>query len=239
MKFITAIIILLPFLFSCTSSRDHIEEHQIFGETQTFFSSESPSGLYHYENLSHHQPKIDTIIAHYLQINIDDVSTNFRKAYFLNLYELLFMKQLANHYPTHYVTDINNFFTQKVISLESKEYSLNTLRIEKIKPLFKQPDYLLLIPYGGYSDHNFDGTAFKEIDFESQKSRKLTSILNHPSYIRVKPKSKLILLPELFRWFKGEFKNEQDIRAFINTYKTSPLPASYAIQYYPWSWKIE
>lgn len=241
MKLLTSIIIpFIAFLLgSCTSSKDHNEEHRIFNETQTFFSTDSPSGLYHYENLSHHQPKIDTIIAHYLQINTSEVSTNFRKAYFLNLYELLFMKQLANHYPTHYITDINDFFSKKVITLDNKEYSLNTLRIEKIKPLFQQPDYLLLIPYGGYSDHNFDGMAFKEHNFEIQKSRKLGSILNHPTYIRVKPKSKLILLPELFNWFKNEFKSEEEIRKFINTYRTSPLPESYNIQYYPWSWKID
>lgn len=238
MKLIIAIFI--PFLLlSCTSSKDHNEEHSIFNETQSFFSIDSPSGLYHYEDLSHHQLKIDTIITHYLQISLENVSTNFRKAYYLNLYELLFMKQLANNYPTHYITDIDDIFTKKIITLENKRYSLNTLRIEKIKPLFQQPDYLLLIPYGGYSDHNFDGTAFKEHNFESQKSRKLTSILNHPSYIRVKPKSELIMLPELFKWFKNEFNSEKDIRNLINTYRATPLPTSYDIQHYPWSWKIE
>ena len=126
-----------------------------------------------------------------------------------------------------------------MLKIDQKKYSLNTLRMEKIKPLFSQSEYLLLIPYGGYSDHNFDGQAFKEKDFEIQKNRKLSVIFNHPSYIRVKPKSHLILLPELFKWFNHQFKSEQNIRDIINSYRTKPLPTTYEIKYYPWSWKTE
>ncbi len=231
-------LILSLILAACTGTKCS-KKNKLANETETFLSEKTKEGLYHYEDVSaSDESKIDTILNHYQNIDLENRDSTFLKIYYLNLYELMFIKQIASHQPIAYITDVKDFFTKKIFTIDAKSYSMNSLRKQKIKPLFSNPSYLLLIPYGGYSDHCFDGKPFVQQEFNEQTKSKLIRILSDNKFIRIKPASELILIPELFLWFKEEFGDTSQVRQYINKHREE-LPNNYKIEYYPWSWKVK
>ena len=182
------------------------------------------------------QIAFDSLYDKLRTLDISDKDSSFIKAYYLNLYNMSFHQQMLEKAP---MSEINgSFFLEKFIVHEGKNYSLASLLQQKLMPLFPSGDALFLIHYGSIHDKTPSLIVYDEHDVSHQINDQLKKTLNDPDFIRVKPLSHRIQVPEIFRWYSTIFSSKEVVRSYINAHRTAPLPDDgYELEYYPWSWK--
>lgn len=177
--------------------------------------------------------KADSLVSYLNSIPLEGQDSVFIKAFLINNYNLHFTKQFLSHEGSVLNQD---FFETPTLLYQNKMYSFRSYINEVLLPYFEDLTPLFLIQYGTLSYPRVV-TIFDEHSFEIQKKTHLMNVFNDNTFIRIKTKSELLLLPELFHWYQNYFQDESKIKDFIQRHSSRELPPNFEMKYYPWSWK--
>ncbi len=213
-------------------------QNSFFENTDLFLKKHVTAGRLNYQIILKDSSSLNDLIAEMQSFPVSKKSLNTQKAFWINAYNLIAIKTVLQHYPIGSPLDIPGFFTKKIISVEGDFLSLDD--IEKIKLLEKFQDARIhfALVCAAVDCPPINNFAYFPQTVDDQLNKRVSQSLDDPDFLKVYSDKKEVHLSEIFRWYSDDFKAYVGIRAFINQYKTEPIPKDFQIKYYTYNWTL-
>jgi hypothetical protein len=173
--------------------------------------------------------------------SLQGIDTNEQKAFYINAYNLAVLSELNEHFPIQSIEESPDFFNSQPFMVSKKQFNLRSLK-RFIFDEFKDPRVYFALYISGISSPDITVSAFYREQVDKRLNKTTTSFINDMSRVKIKTRSKLVLLPEFMLWNKNDFgvKDDQEFLAYINQYRTKEkqIPVDYIVKFYPYSWKL-
>lgn len=163
-----------------------------------------------------------------------------RKAFYLNAYNMLVIGEVVARYPLESVQKVPGFFDGNTVSVAGDKLTLNDLETKKIREPYADPrtHFALVCAAKGCPRLNREAYAGNMLD--AQLTVQARRVLQDPAFVRVDAAGKKVQLSEIFKWYDADFKaSGKTGLAYVNQFREGrQVPASYAVSYYLYDWKL-
>lgn len=158
------------------------------------------------------------------------------KATYINLYNLLVIKQVVNNYPIESPTSIPGFFKLNKFKVGKNQITLNHLENKIIRQTYNDPRIHFALVCGAKSCPPIQNFAYNDIALEAQLNIVTKTAMSNPDFIKLKENGSASI-SEIFKWYITDFGgNNKSIIKFINKYRENNDIVS--ISYYPYDWRL-
>lgn len=231
----TKLITLLSIVFLCFSLQAQ-DVSQFFTNANTFFEKHVTDGKIDYK-AAKQSPLLDRFIRHISNVNLDRLDDTTRKAYLINAYNILVIKQVVDNYPLSSVQETGDFFTKSINVIGGKKWSLT--KFEKEVILGKNPDPRLhfVLVCGAIGCPPITNFAYTPENLENQLNAQTKSGLNDPAFISLEGNQ--LNISKIFEWYATDFgANKGERIDFINQFRNRPVSDNVRFKYVDYDWTI-
>jgi len=167
--------------------------------------------------------KLDEIIKNYASLNILNYNQNQQLAYWINIYNMLTIQTILQHYPVKSITDIDKnwlgfskVWDQKVVKINDKGLTLNDIEHRIIRPIWHNPRVHAAVNCASISCPNLSKKAYQGSKIDKQLNNAFSNWINSPKGVDLK--NDKLYLSEIFDWYGSDFGNQKQMREFIANY---------------------
>lgn len=180
---------------------------------------------------------LNSLIQKIEKIDLEKIDEKSKKAFLINAYNLLVIKQAAEMYPIESVQTINGFFDRKKVNIGGEQITLNQLEKNYLLKPYQDPRLHFVLVCGAKGCPPITKFAYLPDQLEKQLDEQTTRALNDDNFIIVNRKK--VELSQIFKWYSRDFggKNKALI-SYINTYRLEPILEKSKITYYPYDWTL-
>jgi len=175
---------------------------------------DDPSGinLFRYKDVSQDDRKKLTGYIDYLQkIRVSSLNRLEQKAYWINLYNILTVKLILDHYPVESIRDIdispgwfsNGPWDAKLLTIEEEKVSLNDIEHRILRPIFEDNRIHYAVNCASLGCPNLQPVAFTVTNMNEQLEIGAKTYVNNPRGARI-VKGKLFV-SSIYVWFQEDF----------------------------------
>ncbi|MCS6833179.1 MAG: DUF547 domain-containing protein, partial [Flammeovirgaceae bacterium] len=171
--------------------------------------------------------------------NAEGKSTNQLKAFFLNAYNILVIYAVCQHYPISSPIDVEGFFDKKTFTVMGKPMTLSFIENDILRKKYPDSRIHFALVFGAKGCPPLSSEAYHPQMLDETLYLRTKNSLNLPDFIKVYPKEKKVLLPEIFKWYRDDFLSEhKTLLNYLNMYLKTPIPNDYKIDFYPYDWRL-
>ncbi|MFT4879940.1 MAG: hypothetical protein ACI80P_000910 [Flavobacteriales bacterium] len=182
-------------------------------------------------------PKFDECLAAFQDQHPDASWKKSEKmSFWINVYNAFTVKLIVNNYPLKSITDLDNPWDQSFIILKGKQYSLNQIEHDILRPQFKDPRVHFAVNCASYSCPKLDNNAFRPETLDASLTKLAKEFLNDSK--RNKLTSSPQEVSQIFDWFKEDFDAAGGVISFINSYAEVNIPAGTTLKYMEYKWQL-
>ncbi|MFT6962098.1 MAG: hypothetical protein ACJAWV_001823 [Flammeovirgaceae bacterium] len=235
-KFLLASIFYVAAIL-CSSNVAQAQD--FFKDANSFFGKYVKNGKVNYASIKSNPEGLDALVEMVANQSLAGKSADFKKAFYLNAYNISTIKGIVDKYPVVGPMKIEGFFKTKTHKIAGKSTTLNDLENKTIRPTYKDARVhfaLVCAAKGCPSIANFAFMPSKvNVQLESQTKR----AANSSYFTRVSAEKKEVKHSQLFDWYKADFLAEaSSIVDYLNKYRTTKIPANYTTSTYNYDWNL-
>ncbi|MCL7419743.1 MAG: DUF547 domain-containing protein [Methylobacter sp.] len=160
-------------------------------------------------------------------------------AFYINAYNLLALKMVADHWPTESIKDAGSLFSpvwdKPAGELGGKAVTLGEVEHEILRPM-GEPRIHLAIVCASVSCPDLRREPFMASRLDEQLNEQTRGFLNNQDK-GLKIEKKTIRVSKIFDWFEADFKGYGGVPDFIKRYKTD-LPDLKIKADIPYDWAV-
>ncbi len=242
MKKIAGFLFVLSFLISSGSLHAQSgEKLELFFKLSDYFLKRHVyKGLVNYQYSSKNSAEIQLLHKTITEVDLSNATTNERKAFYVNAYNILVIYQITTSYPLARPLDKEGFFDGSYHSVAGERLNLDELESKKILKAFdNDPRFHFVLACGAISCPKLYNLAYKPEDIEQLMEERTQFALSDNDFIYVDDPSKTVRVSQIFNWYKSDFdKAGASILEFINKYRIEKIPSNYKIEYYEYDWTL-
>lgn len=184
---------------------------------------------------------LESFLESLSNIKISEYSKDQQKAYWINLYNILTIDIILNHYPVDSILDIktSGFFKsgpwdQDIIEIEGQVVTLNDIEHRILRPIWKDKRLHFVLNCGSIGCPNLGVTAYIPKNMENSLILAESTFINSPKAVSIEGKK--VTLSSIFDWYRIDFgKSEEDVIKYLSRIKKINLDG-YKISYdYDWN----
>ncbi len=217
-------------------------DHSVF--TQLLKKFVNKKGHVDYRSFKRNKDALNTL-GHYvedlLQINaVNLISEADQKAYGINLYNALVLRDILKSYPVQSVMEIPHFFDGPRYELkgdEGKKLSLNDIE-QFLREKFSDPSLHLMLVNGSSGGPRFMPEAFEAASLHKKMEEAMLNFLRDPSKNFYNFRANTFFASPIFLWFEDDFKNSQYLSAKNFIGARVPLPVGFRMGYSSYDWQL-
>lgn len=224
------------FLTLCSGFGQSLLNATFFDNTDLFLKKYVVGNSINYSAIKTSK-ELPLLIEQVQTTNLAQATDLEKKAFYINAYNLMVIQQVVDNYPLISVKDINGFFDSKEFVIAGAKTTLNDL--EKVTLISETKDARLhfVLVCGARGCPPITNSAYRPETLENQLETQTRLALNDPQFIQVDAEK--VEISQIFNWYAADFGKSSDrIIAFINQYRTSPLPADTRLKYYSYDWLL-
>lgn len=177
-----------------------------------------PSGInrFQYNNVSLEDgKKLTEFIGKLQQIEVSSLNRAEQKAYWVNLYNILTVRVILDHYPVESIMDIDispGFFSNgpwdaKLLTIEDEKVSLNDIEHRILRPIFKDNRIHYAVNCASLGCPNLQPVAYTSINMDELLEVGAKTYVNSPRGARLY-KGKLYV-SKIYVWFQEDFGGDR------------------------------
>lgn len=183
-----------------------------FGQTQELFFKQSNEFLKKYVNLDGrvnyasfktNPGEIIYIFSNIANLKLDATQKDAPIAFWINVYNLLVIKNVIESYPVKSVNFIPGFFDKKTM-ITGIELSLNDIKT-LLKYLIKDPGMHFVLTDGTVSGPKILNAAYYPETVVYQVSLQVKNEINKPNFVKINKEAAIIEIPKVFELYKSDF----------------------------------
>lgn len=216
-----------------------IAENIFYTNLSQLLQKHTAGGQVNYQGLQKDKAALQQLVQQIAGYNLKNASAAERKAFYINAYNVLVLQQVLEHYPLKSVMDVPGFFDKQKFNVAGERLTLNELEKQKLMAPYKDARIHFALVCAAKSCPPLLSKAYTPSQVEAQLEAQAKQTLQDPTFIKVQRKGKKVLVSEVFKWYEQDFKQEAaSVSAYINEYRSSPLPQGYKMGYYTYSWDL-
>ena len=208
-------------------------------EVNLLLQSSVKNGQVDYAAIKQNDNQIDQLYQEIGEMSLQDASEDEKKAFYINAYNLITIYQVKENYPLKSPMDVKGFFDEKKHTVAGESLTLNALEKEKLLKPYQDPRVHFVLVCAAQSCPPLASTAYRADQLDKQLEEKTRQALNNPQYTRVDKAAKKVEVSKIFDWYQDDFtRNNPSVLAYINQYRSKPIPQDYTVDYYEYDWKL-
>ena len=192
--------------------------------------------------------KFKKLVARLNSAQEDSLKTRDEKlAFWINTYNILAMKMVADHFPIKSIKDAGSLFSpvwkKTAGHVAGQERTLNEIEHEILRKM-DEPRIHVAIVCASVSCPDLRLEAFKTNSLNEQLNDQMKKFLQSSEKgMRIDKKSNRVYLSSIFKWFKDDFNSRGGVLNFISNY-VSPEVAKVlvnsriVVSYLDYNWGI-
>ena len=206
-------------------------------ETKGLLNAYVANGLVDYASIRK-DPSIINQVSDYLRIApINTFGPSELKAFYINAYNLIVIKQIADHYPVTSPMDISGFFDRYQHEVGGELLTLNELENERIRKVYADQRVHFVLVCAAVGCPLLASEPFRSEKIEQQLDNRTRKTLNDPTFLR--SENHTILLSEIFKWYRDDFPSGSGaLINWINGFLDAPLNTESELEYYSYDWSL-
>lgn len=204
-------------------------------------------GLVNYKRLVSDKALVDSALSEFESSPPSNKwSKEQKKAYWINLYNLLTLKLVVDHYPIKSITELhpafyipflNSVWHQKSFTIYGKQISLDIIEHQILRSDFNDPRIHFAINCASISCPNLRGEAYQPSILDSQLKDQTILFINDSSKNTL-TESHLQVSP-IFLWFKNDFTNHNtELVNYLICYGDSLISKNATIDFLDYDWDL-
>lgn len=231
------LLILTIFSFLFFLHNIQLKAQEYYNQMDRFLDNyHSESGLIDYLHIAKNDATLDSLYSSIGVMNLQDKDDDFLKAFYINAYNIIVIKQVVVFYPIEKPFDVNGFFDNIKHIVNNKEYTLDELEKGIIIPAFSDPRIHFALVCAAKGCPKIQHQAFRPETIEEDLERIAKEVINDPYF--VKYENGTLNVSKIFDWYANEFQTEGSVIAYINQYRNDPIPESAKIEYNEYDWSL-
>ncbi|MEZ5299433.1 MAG: DUF547 domain-containing protein [Verrucomicrobiales bacterium] len=169
-------------------------------------------------------------------------SRDEKLAFYLNAYNAWILHEILSDYPTGGpggggFFGRNKFFKSREIKVAGKATTFHDLENEIIRPAFHEPRIHFALNCASASCPPLRAAAFRADTLDATLDQ-LTRAFVSENASGVAVEGGDAEVSKIFDWYEDDFEGAGGVRAFINKYRRSPLPADADIDFQDYDWSL-
>lgn len=232
-------------IFVCSSLCLNISYAQslkeYFGAVNTFLSTYVENGRVSYKKVADNFKEAKAIYKMQCDMDLSKVSSDEKKAFFINAYNVVVVYQVAKYYEFNSKSpmDQSGFFDKMKHKVGGEMMTLNQLEIKKLLMPYKDARIHFVLACAAKSCPPLASFAYVPEKLNNQLDVRTKLAINDTEWLRLKSESKKVELSKIFDWYKRDFNtNGLTTIQFINKYRKNPIPGNFEIGYYEYDWSL-
>ena len=193
-----------------------------FSKADAFFKKNVSSGKVRYASIKANPAELNALVSMVENYAIAGKSSNAKKAFYLNAYNIIVIKAVIDKYPLKGPLTVTGFFDAQKHKIAGKSITLNHLENNIIRPTYKDARIHFALVCGANGCPKIANFAFTPTKVDAQLTSQTKKAMNDSYFIRVKGNK--VQYSELFNWYKKDFLNEaSSVVDYINKYRTQKI----------------
>lgn len=206
--------------------------NEFFTKANHFFNANVYQGNVDYLLIKKNPKDLNYLISLIIESDLSQQRIDTRKAFWINVYNLLVIKSVIDHYPVSSVHEIPGFFSEKRFIMNGNLLSLNDLEKTYLLEEFKDPRIHFLLCKGKSGSPPLSSEAYNPEILSSQVNDRVLAVLQDSVYLKI-DKAGNIQLADWFEEYKSDFQlNASTLATFISKYRPEVIANDSLIRYY-------
>lgn len=173
--------------------------------------------------------KLNSHIKDLSSIKIRTYSKNEQLVFWVNLYNMLTISTILEHYPIKSILDIKTSglfksgpWDQNIIEIEGKTLTLNDIEHRILRPIWKDHRLHYLLNCASIGCPNIGLEAYTSTNIFYYLSMSEKSFLNSLKGVNIDGKT--LILSSIFKWYRSDFGvNEEEVLVYISKLNSADL----------------
>lgn len=227
--------IILPLLILGSCLQINAQDvNSFFQKSDVFFKSVVENGKVNYSSIKNDRKEIDELVQLISQISPGSLKSIERKAFLINAYNLLVIKEVVNNYPISSTQKVNGFFEKIKHKVGDNQWTLNQIENDQIRKEYNDPRIHFVLNCAAVSCPPVTNFVYLPDLLDQQLNDQSTIAINDANFIYEKNGKNYI--SNIFKWYKSDFTDKGSVIDFINEFRTEKLNPSNRTIHYPYDW---
>lgn len=214
-------------------------ESPFFTHAQAFLSANITGGKVDYAGIKASPTDLNALVEEIGSFSLSSSDSKTQKAFYLNAYNILVIKNVVDHYPIAKPLDVTGFFDGIKFKVAGSSLTLSDIENKKVRPTFKDARVHFALVCAANSCPPIPSYAFTPSNVESKLDALTKAAMNSKSFIKVDDANKKVQFSQILDWYKEDFiADSKTILAYVNKYRSTPIPANYAQSFYEYNWAL-
>lgn len=208
---------------------------QFFDQSDAFFKQYVRENKVDYAAVHQSPEALQTMVDFIAKADPESYTPNQRKAFGINAYNLLVIKNVVDNYPLESPLKISGFFDGIKVEVAGKKTTLNNYEKKELLQRYNDGRLHFVLVCAAVSCPPLANFAYRPETLEDQLEAQTKAAINNQYFIRVDDFAGTVELSKIFDWYAADFKPTPV--AFINKYRVKPLPEAKP-NYYTYDWTL-
>ena len=210
-----------------------------FSGTDSFFKKYVAENSVNYAAVKQDPASLNALLTTIEQTKYKALDPAIRKAFLINTYNILVVKQIIDNYPLSSSQNVKGFYDKTTFNVGSEQLTLNHIENVILRPEYQDARLHFVLVCGAKGCPPIIPGAYFPSKLDEQLDEQTRRAMNDPYFTKVQSFRNTLELSEIFKWYKEDFtKNGQTEVDFINKYRKSAVPADLKIAYYSYDWSL-
>ena len=156
-------------------------------------------------------------------------------AYWINAYNAMTIDLIIRNQPIGSIKEIDNPWKQSLWKLGGAMYNLDTIEHQILRKM-DDPRIHFAINCASFSCPTLLNEAYTAAKIEDQLQSATRRFVNDTQRNTISPQA--ITISKIFKWFSKDFKKNQSLIEFLNTYSTIKIQRNANINYLDYNWEL-
>lgn len=229
-------LIYLLFLVNTT----YAQEKTFFNSCDLFIKNFVVEGKVNYQGIIETgSDSLNDLIEKIGKMELEGEEDAFKKAFYINAYNLLVINAIVGQYPISSPLTIEGFFKEKKHLVAGQQVTLDQLEFDILFKDHKDIRLHFVLNCGAKSCPTlFSGAIFPQL-IESQLQFSATMVMDRDDFVHIDHENDRIWVSRIFEWYRDMFEEDSgSIRTFVDDNRFESLPAGYEIHFLEYDWSL-
>jgi hypothetical protein len=197
-------------------------------------------GKVNYAAIQRNPELLDALMSDIADFNVKKAEMADQYAFYLNAYNVLVIGEIVRNYPLTSVQSMPGFFNRTKMRVGGELLTLDQIETDKLRKIYDDPRLHFALVCGTNSCPRLNRTAYVGNQLFVQLNNQAKFALLDPNYVKVDDATKMVRLPEIFKWYDMDFlASGKSGVMYVNQFrKENRVPTWYAVEYYSYNWTL-
>lgn len=210
-----------------------------FDQANDFFAKNVKDGMVNYAAIKEDPAELRGLVRHIAELDLSNrrVTPEFLKAFYINAYNLLVIKQVVDLYPIEGPLKVDGFFNGIKHKVMGKPMTLDELEKGTLYQQFPDPRLHFVLVCAAKGCPPLVARSYQPDGLDNQLTDRTRAVLNLDWFIVVNNRQTEV--SQIFSWYKDDFvKASGSVVDYINHYRDKAIPSDAALNYYEYDWSL-